>query len=211
MPSRADMRAAFREWAFTARARTAAGDSSGNGRRGEPPAAIAHTVRWIESHSVRLADLAKDDGGPVELCWTESAANRTAPSRRPTQRTESAWCLTTRWNTPVRSARFQRTPSIGLSGQSRVRPKQWTRALSSTAIRHGDSLPCRGTRRTRQPVGGVLRVHVLRGALPGEAIDLRRDNIVSLPPQGWGTLRLTNSAPRAGRKFTFGGKSLASL
>jgi hypothetical protein len=62
MPSRADMRAALREWAFTARAREAASDPSGNGQRGGPPATFAHTVRWIESHCVALADLAKDQG-----------------------------------------------------------------------------------------------------------------------------------------------------
>ena len=43
---------------------------------------------------------------------------------------------------------------------------------------------------------------------PEEAIDLRRvQNLVSLPEQGWGELRLTNSQPRSGAKWTDSGKS----
>ena len=42
---------------------------------------------------------------------------------------------------------------------------------------------------------------------PAEAVDLRRDNLTDLPPKGWGAMRLTNSTPRAGRKFTNNGRS----
>ena len=43
---------------------------------------------------------------------------------------------------------------------------------------------------------------------PEEVIDLRRaQNLTSLPEQGWGELRLTNSQPRSGAKWTDSGKS----
>ncbi len=46
----------------------------------------------------------------------------------------------------------------------------------------------------------------MAGALrPGEAIDARCENLISLPERGWGAMRLTNSDPRAGRKFADNG------
>ena len=42
---------------------------------------------------------------------------------------------------------------------------------------------------------------------PEEAIDLRRANLVSLPDQGWGEMRLTHSQPRSGARWTDSGKS----
>jgi integrase len=40
-----------------------------------------------------------------------------------------------------------------------------------------------------------------------EAIDLRRENVTSLPERGWGELRLTSSQPRSGTRWTDSGKS----
>ncbi|MEO3830363.1 hypothetical protein [Actinomadura sp. B10D3] len=37
---------------------------------------------------------------------------------------------------------------------------------------------------------------------PEEVVDLRRDNLVSLPPEGWGEARLTHSEPRSGSRWT---------
>jgi hypothetical protein len=37
---------------------------------------------------------------------------------------------------------------------------------------------------------------------PEEVVDLRRDNLVSLPAHGWGEIALTNSEPRSGTHST---------
>jgi integrase len=42
---------------------------------------------------------------------------------------------------------------------------------------------------------------------PGEALDLRKDNLASLPLDGWGELLLSNSSPRTGTAWTDTGRS----
>jgi len=42
---------------------------------------------------------------------------------------------------------------------------------------------------------------------PEEAVDLRRDNLASLPDHGWGELILTNSEPRSGTRWTDSGSA----
>ena len=64
VPPRAPMRAALRDWAFSARAREVS-ELPVNAAAPEPPAEMADTVRWVQEHAIPLADLAKDDGGPV--------------------------------------------------------------------------------------------------------------------------------------------------
>ncbi|GLZ06475.1 hypothetical protein Acsp03_39410 [Actinomadura sp. NBRC 104412] len=41
---------------------------------------------------------------------------------------------------------------------------------------------------------------------PEEAVDLRRDHLVSLPDDGWGEMRLTHAEPRSGSLWTDSGK-----
>ncbi|WP_396455181.1 hypothetical protein [Actinomadura sp.] len=41
---------------------------------------------------------------------------------------------------------------------------------------------------------------------PEEAVDLRRDHLVSLPDDGWGEMRLTHAEPRSGSRWTDSGK-----
>jgi integrase len=45
------------------------------------------------------------------------------------------------------------------------------------------------------------------GLRPEEAIDLRPENLISLPEHGWGEMRLTHSQPRSGARWTDSGKS----
>jgi integrase len=42
---------------------------------------------------------------------------------------------------------------------------------------------------------------------PEEAIDLRQENLISLPEHGWGEMRLTHAQPRSGTRWTDSGKS----
>jgi len=42
---------------------------------------------------------------------------------------------------------------------------------------------------------------------PGEALDLREDNLVALPADGWGEFLLSNSSPRSGTAWTNSGRS----
>ena len=41
---------------------------------------------------------------------------------------------------------------------------------------------------------------------PEEAVDLRRDHLVSLPDDGWGEMRLIHAEPRSGSRWTGSGK-----
>ena len=52
VPDREDLRRVLRGWAVSAHARDG----------GEPPHDLAPVVRWVEDHSITLAELAKDDG-----------------------------------------------------------------------------------------------------------------------------------------------------
>jgi hypothetical protein len=45
---------------------------------------------------------------------------------------------------------------------------------------------------------------------PEEVVELRRDNLASLPDQGWGELILTNSEPHSGTSWTDNGSAANS-
>jgi integrase len=51
---------------------------------------------------------------------------------------------------------------------------------------------------------GVMYYAALR---PEEAVDLRRENLLTLPAEGWGEMLLTNSHPRSGTLWTNSGQS----
>lgn len=111
---------------------------------------------------------------PRRRCRTGSPACSTRPTANPLKRVK--------WTKP-RTAKALDPRVVINSGQARI--------LLAATREQGDI----GAR-----LVAFFACMYYAALRPGEAIDLRRDNlVVSLPPKGWGTMQLTNSAPRAGR------------
>src|SRR5207245_778205 len=92
---------------------------------------------------------------------------------------------------------------------------RWTRprtlkTVDPPAVVNGDqarrflaAVAAQGTRGERMVAFfGCMYYAALR---PEEAVDVRRDNLVSLPDHGWGEMVLTNSEPRSGSNWTDNG------
>jgi integrase len=76
---------------------------------------------------------------------------------------------------------------------------------STQARRFLTAVGCQGSRGKR--VKAFFGCLYYAGLRPEEAIDLRPENLLSLPETGWGEMRLTHSQPRSGAKWTDSGKS----
>lgn len=210
MPSRTDLRTALREWAFTAHAREAANNPLGNGHCGGPPAAVARTIRWLENNSVPLAVLAKDDGGPVLVRAVLDRISRKQDGALAAANTANRKRMVLN-NAMEYACEISALPANPLKRVKWAKPRTAKAVDPRVVINSGQARKLLAAVGQQGDIGGRLVAFfacMYYAALrPGEAIDLRRDNLVSLPPKGWGTMRLTNSAPRAGRKFTDGGRS----
>jgi integrase len=199
-PSRQDTRKALRDWAFSARAR----DGS------EPSADIAAAARWVEQHSIALADLAKDDGGAIIVRAVLDRISRKQDGTLAAANTANRKRM-------VLNNAMEYACEIGALPANPLRRVKWAKPRTAKAV---DPRVVINSGQARELLAAVAQQGEIGRRLvaffalmyyaalrPAEAIDLRRGNLVSLPSQGWGSMRLSSSEPRAGRKFTNGGKS----
>jgi integrase len=193
------LRRALREWTFSTWASNAK----------QPPSDIEPAVHWLERNTVRLAVLAGDEGTALSRSILDRisqkkdgklAAANTANRKRMVINNAMEYACEIRalpfnplkqvkWAKP----RTLRTVDPGVvinSGQAR----RFLAAVGAQGQRGGRLVA----------FFGCLYYAALR---PEEAIDLRRDNLVSLPDKGWGQMRLTHSEPRSGTRWTDSGKS----
>lgn len=201
MPDPTLLRRALYGWAFVAPRRAA----------GAPPANLAAALRWLEKNTIPLADLDDPDRGP-EL--TRRALNRLALKLDGTP----AASKTVARKRAVFYNALQYAVELGLLSGNPVDRISWKTPKPSEAVdRRRSAINPRQARKLLEAVqqqgtiGRRLKAffgcQYYAAARPSEALDLREENLISLPATGWGELLLTNSTPRTGMAWTDSGRS----
>ncbi|GAB3157669.1 tyrosine-type recombinase/integrase [Micromonospora sonneratiae] len=201
MPDLALLRRALYGWAFVAPRRAA----------GPPPAELAAALRWLERNTIALADLDDPTRGP-EL--TRRALDRLALKLDGTP----AATKTIARKRAVFYNVLQYAVELGLLTGNPVDRITWKTPKSSEAVdRRRAAINPRQARSLLAAIGDQgetgRRLRAFFGcqyyaaARPSEALDLREENLASLPGTGWGELLLTNSTPRTGTAWTDSGRS----
>jgi integrase len=114
----------------------------------------------------------------------------------PSLRADREWHYALTAN-PLKSVKWARPRALRtVDPRVVINPAQAQRFLAAV-----DAHSTRGKR--MKPFFGCMYYAALR---PEEASDLRRENLVSLPQQGWGEMILTHSTPRSGSQWTDNGK-----
>jgi integrase len=195
---RDEIRRALLKWAYSDRVR----------RAGKPPEDIAHVVRWLEVGTIPVADLAEPGAGPARARaildrisrkqdGTAAAAN-TANRKRMVLNNALQYAVETNALpvNPLRAVKWTRPRTL-----KTVDPRAVVN--SAQARRFLDAVARTGPRGERMVAFfGCMYYAALR---PEEAVDLRRDNLVALPDDGWGEMLLTHSEPGSGSNWTDNG------
>ncbi len=199
-PERKAVRAALRDWAFSARVHPGS----------SPPEEYASVLRWLESNTIELRELADPGSGAVlvrtvldrisrKLDGTQAAAN-TANRKR--------MVINNAMNYAVEIGELSTNP-LGLVKWQRPRTVKQvdmrTVVNSDQAARLLAAVEGQGERGRRMVAFFALMYYA--ALRPEEAIYLSTVNLESLPDGGWGLLRLSNAEPRAGTKWTNSGRS----
>ncbi|GII26502.1 tyrosine-type recombinase/integrase [Planosporangium mesophilum] len=199
-PAPEDIREALYGWAFVAPRR----------QSGAPPRHLAGTVRWLERNTVSLGDLEDRTRGPelvrraldvlaLRLDGKPAAAKTVARKRaifyNALEYAVELGLLTTN---PIDRITWRAPAAVESVDRRVVVDRRRARTLlTAVAVQPGVA-------RRLVAMFGCMYYAALR---PSEALDLRRDNIVSLPEHGWGELLLSNSSPRTGTAWTDSGRS----
>jgi hypothetical protein len=199
-PHREDLRAALRLWAYSDRL-TLKGQ--------EPPAELIPALRWLEHNTVPMSEFLPDGNG--------TATARTVLDRLAIKQDGKAAAATT-----VIRKRMTLNNALEYACENKILPAnplkfvKWIRPRTvqeldmcvvvntDQAERLLDAVNAQGKRAMRMVAFfAVMYYAALR---PEEATDLRKDNIISLPDEGWGKMLLTNAQPRNGSRWTDSGK-----
>jgi site-specific recombinase XerC len=196
----AEIRRALRTWALSDRLRGAT----------EPPAELAAMVRWLKTATVPVADLNRPGTGPARCRalldrisrkqdGTAAAAN-TANRKRAVFNNLMQYAVETDALpvNPLKAVKWTRPRTLKTVDPRTVVNSDQARRLLSAVGQQGE----RGARMVA--FFGCMYYAALR---PEEAVELRPENLASLPGQGWGELILTNSEPRSGTWWTDSGSA----
>lgn len=196
--SRDVLRAALR-WAYSDRIRDGA----------NPPADLAFVVRWLEQHTVPLVAFdEKGDGAKLirkalnRISQTKdggTAAANTANRKRMVLNNamEYAVEIDALADNPLKSVKWTKPRTLSTVDPRVVINTEQARRFLTAVRQQGE----RGKRMVA--FFGAMYYAALR---PEEAVDLRREHLLSLPDEGWGEVQLTNAEPRAGSRWTNNGK-----
>ncbi len=195
-----EIRRALRTWAFSNRLRGVA----------EPPADLSAVVRWLEGNTVPVKELTQPGSGAVRVRALldrisrtkdgNTAAASTATRKRMTLTNIMQYAIEINVLTdnPLRSIKWNKPRTL-----KTVDPRAVVN--SEQARRFLDAVRAQGERGARiVAFFGCMYYAALR---PEEAVDLRRENLVSLPDEGWGEMLLTHSEPRSGSQWTNNGQA----
>ncbi|MEO3744940.1 tyrosine-type recombinase/integrase [Plantactinospora sp. B5E13] len=200
-PDADTLRRALYGWAFVAPRRQA----------GDPPADVAAAIRWLQRSTVALADLEDPTTGP-ELTRRaldrlalrldgRPAAPKTVARKRAVFYNALAYAveLGILSGNPIDRITWKTPKAVETVDRRRaaINPRQ-ARALL-TAIREQSAIGHR--------LVAFFACMYYAAARPGEAMEIRRENLARLPKEGWGELLLTSSAPRTGTAWTDSGRS----
>ena len=200
MPDRARIRRAMYEWVCVKRKRDA----------NDPPADLVPVIAWLQQNTVSLADLQDDLTGPdlvrgaldalsLKLDGTQAATN-TITRKRAVLYNMLAYAVEVRQlrQNPIEHVSWKPPKAVeGVDARVVVNHQQADCLL--------DAVAGQGERGARMKA--FFGCMYYAGLRPSEAVDLRRENLVSLPESGWGDLLLTDSNPRAGSAWTDTGSS----
>jgi integrase len=194
------IRRALRTWAFSDRLRGAT----------EPPDDLTAVIRWLQTATVPMADFSRPGTGA-----TRCRALLDRISRR--QDGTAAAANTANRKRAVLNNLMQYAIEVGALHANPLKAVKWIRPRTLKTVDPRTVVNSDQARRLLAAVGqqdqrgermvaffGCIYYAALR---PEEVVDLRRDNLVSLPDQGWGELILTNSEPRSGTWWTDSGSA----
>jgi len=195
-----DIRRALRTWAFSDRLRGAS----------EPPGDLAAVVRWLQNATVSVSELGRPGTGAARC---RALLDRVSRKKDGT----AAAANTTNRKRAVLNNLMRYAVEVGALPANPLKAVKWTRprtlkSVDPRTVVNGDQ-----ARRLLAAVGqqgergermvaffGCLYYAALR---PEEAVELRPENLASLPDHGWGELILTHSEPRSGTWWTDSGSA----
>lgn len=186
----ADIRRALRTWAFSDRLRGAT----------EPPADLAAVVRWLRSATIPVADLNRPGTGASRCRALLDRVSRkqdgTAAAANTANRKRAAL-----------NNLMQYAIEVGALSANPLKAVKWTRPRTLKTVDPRTVVNSDQVRRLLAAVGqqgqrgermvaffGCMYYAALR---PEEAVELRPDNLASLPDHGWGELILTTPSRAA--------------
>ncbi|MDF5751958.1 tyrosine-type recombinase/integrase [Spongiactinospora sp. TRM90649] len=197
-PSRDMCRAALR-WAYSTRIR----DDE------QPPAELAEALRWLEGHTIALAALAELGKGATLARGMLDRISRTKDGSLAAANTANRKRM-------VLNNAMEYAMELGALSKNPLKAVKWTRPRTLTTVDPRTVINAEQARRFLAAVHGHSergqRMKAFFGVLyyaalrPEEAVDLRREHLVSLPEEGWGEMRLTSAEPRAGSRWTNSGQ-----
>jgi integrase len=195
-----DIRRALRTWAFSNRLRGAT----------EPPEDLAAIVRWLQTATVRVRELGRPGPGAVRC---RALLDRISRKQDGT----AAAANTANRKRAVLNNLMQYAVEVGAVPANPLKAVKWTRPRMLKSVDPRTVVSSDQARRLLAAVGqqgergermvaffGCLYYAALR---PEEAVELRSENLASLPDHGWGELILTNSEPRSGTWWTDSGSA----
>jgi integrase len=195
-----DIRRALRSWAYSDRLRGAT----------EPPADLAAVVRWLQTATIPVAELTRPGTGTARC---RALLDRISRKQDGT----AAAANTANRKRAVLNNLMQYAIEIGVVPANPLKAVKWTGPRTLKTVDPRTVVNADQARRLLAAVGrqdqrgermvaffGCIYYAALR---PEEVIDLRLDNLASLPGHGWGELILTNSEPRSGTSWTDSGSA----
>jgi site-specific recombinase XerC len=195
-----ELRRALRTWAFSDRLRGQA----------EPPENLYAVVRWLQNATVPVADLSRPGTGAARC---RALLDRISRKQDGT----AAAANTANRKRAVLNNLMQYAIEVGALPANPLKAVKWTRPRTLKTVDPRTVVNSDQARRLLAAIGqqdergermvaffGCLYYAALR---PEEAVDLRHDNLASLPDHGWGELILTNSEPRSGTWWTDSGSA----
>jgi site-specific recombinase XerD len=195
-----EIRRALRTWAFSDRLRG----------QTEPPENLYAVVRWLQTATLPVMDLRRPGTGAARC---RALLDRISRKQDGT----AAAANTANRKRAVLNNLMQYAVEVGALPANPLKAVKWTRPRTLKTVDPRTVINSDQARRLLAAVGkqaergermvaffGCLYYAALR---PEEAVDLRRDNLASLPDQGWGELILTNSEPRSGTWWTDSGSA----
>jgi integrase len=195
-----DIRRALRTWTFSNRIRGA----------NEPPEDLAAIVRWLQTATVPVRELGGPGPGAVRC---RALLDRISRKQDGT----AAAANTANRKRAVLNNLMQYAVEVGAVPANPLKAVKWTRPRMLKSVDPRTVVSGDQARRLLAAVGqqgergermvaffGCLYYAALR---PEEAVELRSENLASLPDHGWGELILTNSEPRSGTWWTDSGSA----
>jgi integrase len=195
-----EIRRAPRTWAFSDRLRGVA----------EPPKDLAAVARWLKTATISVADLSRPATGAARCRALLDRISRKQDG------TAAAANTTTRKRAVLNNL-MQYAVETDVLPANPLKAVKWARPRMLKTVDPRTVVNSNQARRLLAAVGqqdqrgermvaffGCIYYAALR---PEEVVDLRLDNLVSLPDQGWGELILTNSEPRSGTWWTDSGSA----